>query len=148
MYFANYPKSIMRHCCPSPLTSNCSVDPSEYEREYIVAEDVVIQMSRCRVMVAGSYHGAIYALAQGIPTVGLFASDVYRNRFLGVADLYERGFEAVLMQGDGFPDRLSHAISYLWERADDLRPYLLEKARTQIEASLGAYHQVFGKPKA
>src|SRR6266545_1092961 len=40
-------------------------------------EDAIDRVSSCRVVVTGSYHGAVFALAQGIPAVCVAASTYY-----------------------------------------------------------------------
>lgn len=105
--------------------------------------DVVRVIQRCRVVVTGSYHAAVFALAQGIPAVGLTRSPYYEAKFLGL----QRQFEGLLgIVSLGEPDvgpRLSTAIDSAWEHADESRPQLLERAREQIEAGRAAYRHLF-----
>jgi colanic acid/amylovoran biosynthesis protein len=93
----------------------------------------------CRVVVAGSYHAAVFALAQGVPAVGLVASAYYRAKFEGLADLFPGGCTVVELGEPGFGDAVSAAIDDLWGRADELRPRLLEAAERQIAESRAAY---------
>ncbi|MFI6772593.1 polysaccharide pyruvyl transferase family protein [Nocardia sp. NPDC050412] len=39
--------------------------------------DVFRQVGRCRVLVTNAYHLAVFALSQGIPAVGITASEYY-----------------------------------------------------------------------
>lgn len=93
----------------------------------------------CRVVVAGSYHAAVFALAQGVPAVGLAASPYYRAKFDGLADLFGDGCTVIDPNAPEFCERGAAAIDDLWERAEELRPALLEAADRQIEDSRAAY---------
>jgi len=103
---------------------------------------VVDQVGRCRVVVTGSYHAGVFALAQGIPVVALARSAYYRHKFLGLADQFGRGCEVVPL--DPLPRRaqLVNAIERAWHTAEDVRAPLLAAARRQIEASHEAYRRL------
>ena len=105
-------------------------------------ETAIERAGSCRVVVAGSYHAAVFALAQGVPAVGLVASSYYRAKFEGLADLFPGGCTLVDLTAPGFREAASAAIDDLWERADELRPRLLEAAERQIAESRGAYQQL------
>ena len=49
---------------------------------------VIEQVGRCRIVVTGAYHAAVFALAQGIPAVCLARSQYSMDRFLGLADQF------------------------------------------------------------
>ncbi|HRF99150.1 MAG TPA: polysaccharide pyruvyl transferase family protein, partial [Aggregatilineales bacterium] len=125
------------------LVGDEHVPPEEWTRIYDLPEDVIRQISRCRVVVTGSYHAAVFALAQGIPVVGLAKSDYYLNKFLGLLDLFEVGIEVVILDGQTIDQRLTWAIRYLWENAETLRPTILSATEAQIEAGQRAYQTVF-----
>jgi hypothetical protein len=50
---------------------------------------------RCRAVVTGSYHAAVFALGRGIPVVALSASKYYDVKFDGLRDLYPNLIETV-----------------------------------------------------
>lgn len=93
----------------------------------------------CRVVVAGSYHAAVFALAQGVPAVGLAASPYYRAKFDGLADHFGDGCTVIDLTAPDFRERAAAAIDDLWERAEELRPGLLRAAERQIAESYAAY---------
>ena len=62
--------------------------PNELAEEVGTPRDVVELIGRCRAVVTGSYHAAVFALAQGIPAVGLTASAYYDAKFVGLADQF------------------------------------------------------------
>ena len=85
----------------------------------------------CRVVVTTSYHAAVFALAQGVPAVGVAASTYYSEKFRGLADLFGDGSEVVLVS-PGWRERLAGAVDAAWHRAAQLRPPLLQAADMQV----------------
>lgn len=102
---------------------------------------VIDQVGACRVVVTGSYHGAVFALAQGIPVVALARSPYYVNKMAGVAEQFGRGCEIVRLDaspGDLVP-QLTAAIDRAWASADAVRQPLLAAAADQIGRGRLAY---------
>jgi len=104
---------------------------------------VIKQIQLCRVVVTGSYHAAVFALAQGIPAVGLAKSDYYTDKFIGLADQFGAGCKVVLLNDTHFQETLTAAIESLWESAELVRPKLLEAAEQQIKLSHEAYGRIY-----
>ncbi len=100
---------------------------------------LIQRVGMCRTIITGSYHAAVFALAQGIPAIGLAQSDYYVNKFLGLADQFQVGCIVMRMDDPLLRDRLTETALKLWDRAPKLRQALLESARVQIEAGLAAY---------
>lgn len=103
------------------------------------AESPIEQVRRCRLVVAGSYHAAVFALAQGIPAIGLAAAQYYVEKFLGLADQFDGHFTIVHLDESGFEEHLEKAIDDSWEHAQDLRGPLLQAADRQVRADRVAY---------
>jgi colanic acid/amylovoran biosynthesis protein len=103
---------------------------------------VIREVGRCRVVVTGSYHGAVFALAQGIPAIGLAGSPYYRAKFVGLAEQFDGGVQMVEMGPAGWGQRLEAAIDDAWQAAERLRPRLLDAAARQVELSRQAYQTV------
>ena len=101
--------------------------------------DVVVAARRCRVVVTGSYHAAVFALAQGIPAVGLAASEYYVSKFEGLVDLFGRGCRLVRVDGDDLRGRLRQEISEAWQSAEDVREELRSAAERQVAAGRQTY---------
>ena len=101
--------------------------------------DVIDQVGRCRVVITGSYHGAVFALAQGIPAIALVRSRYYENKFLGLADQFGAGLELVQLDAEDFRQRLDGAVDRAWASAEHVRPMLLEAAARQLALSRRAY---------
>ncbi len=100
---------------------------------------VIAQIARCRLVVTGSYHAAVFALAQGIPAVGLAASPYYRGKFEGLHDLFGPSCMPATLDN---PQRLIETAISLWEQAEARRPELLREAERQIAAGLDAYRSL------
>ena len=103
---------------------------------------VIARVGECRVVVTGSYHGAVFALAQGIPGVALAKSPYYVNKMAGVAEQFGTGCEIVRMDVDGWPQELEQAIGRAWDSAGRLREPLLAAAGDQIARSRAAYQRL------
>jgi polysaccharide pyruvyl transferase WcaK-like protein len=106
---------------------------------------VIARVGECRVVVTGSYHGAVFALAQGIPVVALAKSAYYVNKMSGVAEQFGDGCEVVSMDDDGWPQKLEDAVRRAWDSAGRLREPLLAAAADQIARSRAAYARLHGQ---
>jgi polysaccharide pyruvyl transferase WcaK-like protein len=103
---------------------------------------VIHQAARCRVVVTGAYHAAVFALAQGIPVVGLAKSAYFSSKFLGLEDQFGEGCQTILLNEPGLPERLDRAIENAWQNADKLREPLQAAALRQIELSQQSYERL------
>jgi polysaccharide pyruvyl transferase WcaK-like protein len=105
-------------------------------------KDAIIQLRRCRILVAGSYHAAVFALSSGIPTVALASSTYYVDKFLGLADMFGAGCKVVRLGEPDFAERFSEAALEVWDSADRLRAPLLAAAQRQLRQSREAYSRL------
>jgi polysaccharide pyruvyl transferase WcaK-like protein len=99
----------------------------------------VAQAGRCRIVVSGSYHAAVFALAQGIPAIGLTSSPYYDAKFEGLREQFGGLVGIVSLTGDDLAPRLGAAIDEGWRGADEVRPVLLDRAARQVDAGRRAY---------
>ncbi len=97
---------------------------------------VIEQVGRCRLVVTGSYHAGVFALAQGVPVIGLVASPYYAGKFEGLQDLFG---DSCVPLAIAEPERLGDVAAGLWEQAEARRSALLSEAERQIEAGRAAY---------
>ena len=104
--------------------------------------DLIKKVGGCRVVVAGAFHAAVFALAQGIPAIGVVKSEEYAIKFRGLAEQFGSGCQLLYLNDEHFPEKLSDAIDIAWESADRLRPQLLEAATTQIYLNRMAYQRL------
>jgi len=105
--------------------------------------EVIKQIRRCRVVVAGSYHAAVFALAQGIPAIGLANSHYYEDKFLGLADQFGTGCQVIFLQENELSKKLSAAIETAWQSAEQGRTQLLAAAAKQVQLSHDAYQRIY-----
>jgi colanic acid/amylovoran biosynthesis protein len=103
---------------------------------------VIRQAALCRVVVTGAYHAAVFALAQGIPVISLAKSAYFSGKFLGLEDQFGQGCQTILLNEQGWPERLNSAIEKAWQDADELRGPLQAAALRQIHASRKSYERV------
>ena len=100
---------------------------------------VIDRIGECRVMVTGSYHGAVFALAQGIPVVTLVKSAYYDIKMKGLRQQYGAGCQIVRLDDEALETRLSEAIDRAWIDADRLQGLLLNRTADQIQRGREAY---------
>ena len=105
-------------------------------------ESIIRAVGRCRLVVTGSYHAAVFALSQGVSVVGWARSPYYEDKFLGLADMFGAGCHVVREHGPAIHDALLAALRNCDAQADAAREPLLQAARRQIERANNAYGQV------
>jgi len=127
--FADDRKSIARLLSPSATSIQVVESP----------EDLFAQISKCRVVVTGAYHAAVFALAQGIPTVCICGSDYYAAKFEGLQALFGKGCTLLYLHKQDSLSSLSDTLDKHWETAEAVKIDLQNQALVQINASKGAY---------
>jgi len=110
--------------------------------EIAVASDLIEETKRCRIAIAGSYHAAVFALSIGVPTIGIAHSAYYVDKFAGLESMFGAGCAWVDLKAPDAGAKLSAHIERLWEKADELRPGLLETAERQVASGHAVYRQV------
>jgi len=105
-------------------------------------EDVTRRIGDCRVVVTGSYHGGVFALAQGIPVVGLVNSPYYEQKFLGLQEQFPGGCRILDFRRSITAIEIQNAIQQAWESAAQVRESLLRAAAHQIDCGHAAYKKV------
>ena len=110
---------------------------------YATPRELAGRVARCRVLVTGAYHLAVFALSQGIPVVGLTSSRYYDDKLHGLRDMFEGGLEPIRLDDPDLEHRLGQAVRTAWDRAGELREPLRARAREQIAASQQGFERVF-----
>jgi polysaccharide pyruvyl transferase WcaK-like protein len=105
--------------------------------------DLIKETGRCRLVVAGTFHTAVFALSQGIPAIGLAKSAMYMDKFLGLIDQFGSGCQVVYLDDPHLEEKLRNAIEVAWASADQVRPQLLSAAQYQILCGQAAYKLLF-----
>jgi polysaccharide pyruvyl transferase WcaK-like protein len=103
---------------------------------------VIEQVGRCRVVVTGAYHAAVFSLSQGIPVVCLARSADYVAKFFGLEDLFGQGCETLLLDDPTFTQKLEAALENAWRSAEEVQLPLQRAAARQIDLSWHAYERV------
>jgi colanic acid/amylovoran biosynthesis protein len=99
--------------------------------------------ARCRIMISGAFHPAVYALAQGIPVIGLAKSATYRDKLVGLAHEFGSGCEVLMLDDPELAMKLETAIDRLWQSAEALRGPLLAAAARQVQWGQAAYQRIY-----
>lgn len=102
-------------------------------------EELIQRIGRCRMVVSGSYHAAVFALSQGIPAVCVFNTEYYGNKFRGLESEFGEGCVVVDKSEPQFEQTLIEAIEVAWNRAEELRPLLRAAAVRQISTGREGY---------
>ncbi|HEX7087906.1 MAG TPA: polysaccharide pyruvyl transferase family protein [Vicinamibacterales bacterium] len=103
---------------------------------------VIAQAARCRVVITGAYHAAVFALSQGIPTVCIGRSRYVLDKMDGLAELFGDGCRVVPLAGRDSADAVGRAADLLWDQAPRLRPVLLAAAANQVTRARTAYARI------
>ena len=100
------------------------------------------RIARCRLVLTGSYHAAVFALAQGIPAVGLVFSPYYEAKFKGLQDLFGAGSRYVDGRQRGWDLQLEMVTTDLWTNARYWEEELVRSARRQSAMAKAAYQEL------
>lgn len=103
---------------------------------------VIQQTARCRLVITGAYHAAVFALAQGIPTVCIAKSQYFIDKFLGLKALFGAGCSVVFLDGPQVKDELVASLERLWRASHDVRDPLQGAAWRQICQGREAYRRI------
>ena len=109
---------------------------------YVPPIEIARRVARCRVVVTGAYHLAVFALSQGIPVVALTSTAYYDDKFLGLSAMFGQGLTLVRLNDPCLEQKLAMAIDRAWLTALVVREPLRARARTQIDASRAAFDRV------
>jgi colanic acid/amylovoran biosynthesis protein len=112
-------------------------------RQLITPITTIKKISRCRLVITATFHAAVFALAQGIPVIGLASSEMYINKFQGLMDQFGEGCQIVSLEDEYFQENLIDKIDKIWVLVEELKPQLLETARRQVDAGRTAYQHIY-----
>jgi len=115
---------------------------SMHDTDFDTTEKLIERISKCRLVVTGSYHAGVFALSQGIPVIGLVKSEYYQDKFLGLADQFGNGCRVFLMDKTDQYKSLFYVLEELWNDSSRIRPDLLRESIRQIDAGKMAYRNL------
>ena len=108
-------------------------------------ERLIAAAAECRVVVTGTYHAAVFALAQGIPCVCFYVSTYYRNKLEGLAKQFPGGCVAVNLNAERATERILNEAFRFWESSGgDLCSRLRKSAEEQVRSARSFYGRVMG----
>lgn len=103
---------------------------------------VIRDVGRCRLVVTGAFHPAVFALAQGIPAIGLASSAMYKGKFSSLVRQFGPSCQLVCLDDEFAGQRLTKAIDSAWQCAETVRPHLLRSAVEHIRLGRAAYSRL------
>jgi colanic acid/amylovoran biosynthesis protein len=107
--------------------------------DLVTPQALITAAARCRVIVTGSYHAAVFGLAQGVPAVCLTRSRYYDAKFAGLRALFPGACSVVSLDEPGFAGRLRAAIDQGWYLPAAARAAARQAAAGQRAAGRDAY---------
>jgi colanic acid/amylovoran biosynthesis protein len=118
---------------PEPAGAGVTLD------DMATPEALIAAAGRCRVIVTGSYHAAVFGLAQGVPAVCLTRSRYYDAKFTGLRALFPGACFVVSLDESGSGGRLRAAIDRAWQLPAAARVAARDAAAQQCAAGREAY---------
>jgi len=110
-------------------------------RDLSTPEALARAAAGCRAIVTGSYHGAVFGLAKGVPCVCLTNSRYYDGKFTGLRALFPETCRVIPLDSPGFDVSLRTAIRQAWNIPVPLRAAARVAATQQRAAGRAAYAQ-------
>jgi colanic acid/amylovoran biosynthesis protein len=101
----------------------------------------VTAVARCRAVITGSYHAALFSLAAGVPAVCLTKSPYYDAKFGGLAALFPGACRTVSLGAPETAARLRVAAWEAWQLPPAARAEAAATAASLCEAGRQAYAQ-------
>jgi polysaccharide pyruvyl transferase WcaK-like protein len=113
------------------------------DERYESPDEVIREAGRCRIVVTGTYHAAVFAVAQGIPFIGLTSSLHYRSKLGGLKALFPEADSLLDLSAPDVESRLTDSIQQAWDAAPGARSKILGRADELIAAGRRAMEGVF-----
>lgn len=108
-------------------------------------EGVVRLLSRCRVVLTGSYHAGVFALSRGIPVIAVSASEYYDAKFVGLSHAFGgEGVRIVRPEEVADSGKLLPILEDSMKNQEELKERLTRYTLSQIEASKALYFRYLG----
>ncbi|MGF1634974.1 MAG: polysaccharide pyruvyl transferase family protein [Phycisphaerae bacterium] len=110
-------------------------------------QEAMAQIARCRVVVTGAYHNAVFAGAMGVPVVGLSRSAYYVSKLGGAAKQFGPGVQVLSLTDPDLASKLTDSLLNLWDNADALAEPLRAAADRQTAQGEAAYERFLAAVK-
>ncbi len=115
----------------------------ESARQVISPLDLIDLIGHCRIMISTSYHSAVFALAQGIPVVGLVYTQYYKNKLYGLKEQFGPGCTILSVDEADFGARFADVVEQAWFASTRTRDSLTAAAQNQIAIGQRFYADFF-----
>jgi polysaccharide pyruvyl transferase WcaK-like protein len=112
-------------------------------KELFSPQEALAEMARCRVIVTGAYHNAVFALSMGIPVVALARTPYYMAKLRGVEREFQSGMTILSLDDPNLAQSLACTLERLWENARALEAPLRAAAAQQAARGDAAYARFF-----
>jgi polysaccharide pyruvyl transferase WcaK-like protein len=104
-------------------------------------EALIRATANCRAIVTGSYHAAVFGLAQGVPTVCLTKSRYYDAKFGGLQSQFPGACFVVSLDAPDYASRVRDMILQAWSLPASARAAARERAMRLRDAGRETYAQ-------
>ncbi len=108
-------------------------------RDLATPQDLISAAAACRAVVTGSYHAAVFALAQGVPVVCVTNSGYYDAKFSGLNALFPGMCWITPLNTTDFADRLHAGVQQAWQLPTSSRAAARDAAASLRDAGRDAY---------
>ena len=108
-------------------------------KDITAPKDLILAAANCRAIVTGSYHAAVFALAQGVPAVCLTKSSYYEAKFGGLQALFPGACFVVPLDAADHTAQISAMIRHAWYLPAPARAATKDIAVRLAEAGRGVY---------
>jgi colanic acid/amylovoran biosynthesis protein len=104
-------------------------------------QDLALAAARCRAIVTGSYHAAVFGLAQGVPAICITKSSYYDGKFAGLQALFPGICFVIPLGSSDLADRLRVAIHQAWHLPAHTRAAARDTAASLRDTGRAVYAQ-------
>lgn len=115
---------------------------AQFVEQVETPSQIVQEVAKCRTVVTGAYHVAVFALSQGIPSVCVAKSEYFLDKLQGLAAQFGPGCDVIDLNQPGWGERINSAIHAQWAGAEAGRAHLLKRAHDQVTLSRGIYDRL------
>lgn len=106
---------------------------------------IVAAVGKCRMVITGSYHAAVFALSQGVPVIALVASEYYKRKFGGLLLQFGTGIHLLSLDQINDANAVFERISQVYDSAPEVSGPLLAAAARQQTLAGQYYSTIFAE---
>jgi len=129
---------------PLPITHNHTgaddtilrkmLDDEAHVKTLRTPAELADEVEKCRLVITGSYHAAVFSLARGIPVVGLTATAYYDGKFSGLEQLYPLGaVQQISFDDPTWESDLVDSAKRGWALPPELRQAIATRSTELVE---------------